>query len=69
MEKSLNVRRLGISLRDVSDFTDIDFVIHGKDNVVTHIKREIHILENLSAKALIRIDIAAAEVWMIDLDT
>lgn len=53
---------------NASDFTDIDLFIRGKDNVVAQIKQEIHIVDNISAKALIGIDIAATEGRLNDLD-
>ncbi|RKF60637.1 hypothetical protein OnM2_049054 [Erysiphe neolycopersici] len=65
------VRGLGDSTYDASDLTEIDFYIKSKDNIIAHFQREIHIVENLQANALIGIgiDIASAEGWIIDLDT
>ncbi|KAI0996230.1 hypothetical protein K3495_g11949, partial [Podosphaera aphanis] len=68
MEKPVKVRGLGSSLHDASTFTEIDFYVRGKDNVIAHFKREIHIVEKLTANALIGMDIAVPEGWIIDLD-
>lgn len=62
------VRGLGNTLYDASDFTEVDFYIRSKNNVVAHFQREIHIVEDLPANALIGIDIATVEGWLIDLD-
>ena len=64
----MKVRGLGSSLHDASSFTEIDIFIRSTDNLVAHIKIEIHIVEKLAANALIGVDIAAPEGWMIDLD-
>ncbi|RKF62135.1 hypothetical protein OnM2_035045 [Erysiphe neolycopersici] len=59
---------LGDSIYDVYDFTEIDFYIRSKDNIIAHFQREIHTVENPQANALIGIDIASVEGWIIDLD-
>lgn len=68
MKNGMKVRGLGTNLHDASGFIDLDFFIHSHDNVVAHFNREIHVVDNLSANALIGIDIAQPEGWIIDLD-
>ncbi|KAI1000524.1 hypothetical protein K3495_g7671 [Podosphaera aphanis] len=68
MEKTVKVRGIGSSLHDASALMEIDFYVCGKDNMIAHFKREIHIVEKLAANALIGMKIAVPEGWIIDLD-
>ena len=69
MKTEIKVKGLGTKLHDASEFTELYFYICGNDNVVAHMNREIHIVYKLSANALIGIDIAQPEGWIIDLDS
>lgn len=59
---------MNTSLHDASAFVEPNLFIREEDNVVAHIKREIYIIDDLSAKALIGIEITAAIGCIIDLD-
>ncbi|RKF55290.1 hypothetical protein OnM2_090006 [Erysiphe neolycopersici] len=68
--KNSKVRGLGNNVYDVSEFTKIEFYVRcKKKNVVSHVHREINVMKNLTASALIGIDIAIAEGWLIDLES
>ena len=66
---SIKVRGLGIKEHDACEYAIVSMYIPSKDNnKVALIRREIHIVDDLSVKALIDIDIMKPEVIILDTD-
>ncbi|KAI0992393.1 hypothetical protein K3495_g15792 [Podosphaera aphanis] len=68
MRKQIKIKGVGGELHDASEFVVLDFYLKSTDNVMAHFQREIHIVNGLAANALLGIDIAEPEGWLIDLD-
>ncbi|KAI1002602.1 hypothetical protein K3495_g5602 [Podosphaera aphanis] len=68
MRKQMKIKGVGGELHDASEFVMLDFYLKLTDNVMAHFQREIHIVNGLAANALLGIDIAEPEGWLIDLD-
>ena len=66
MSSPIKVRGLGTKEHDACEYAVIPMYIPGKDNKVALIRREIHIVDDLSAKALIGIDIMKPEGIILD---
>lgn len=66
MPTAMKVRGLGSNNHDANEFVVIPMYIPGKDGKIALITRELHIVDDLSAKVLIGIDIMKPEGIMID---
>ena len=73
MPTPITVTGLGERKYDASEYTEIPILFKGVDQAglpaITIIRREFHIVNELTAKALIRIDVPKPERAIIDLDT
>jgi hypothetical protein len=69
MPSPMAVRGLGDKLHNANQFTVLDFYLPAENNVIAHVCREIHIVDNLQANALLGLDISVPEGWIIDLDS
>ncbi|KAI0996568.1 hypothetical protein K3495_g11612 [Podosphaera aphanis] len=66
MPTPMMVRGIGSHVHDASHFANLDiFFPDGKGNA-GHIKRELHVVNNLPAKILLGIDIMTPEGWCVD---
>ena len=66
----IRVRGIGAREHDSSEYTELDFYIHGKKAdgtpAIAHFKREVHIVDDLKAKMLIGMDIMGPEGIALD---
>ncbi|KAI1000709.1 hypothetical protein K3495_g7487 [Podosphaera aphanis] len=69
MPTPMTVRGIGNQVHDASHFAKLDiFFPDGKGNA-GHIKRELHVVDNLPAKILLGIDIMTPAGWSVDFDS
>lgn len=66
MPSPIKVRGLGTKEHDACEYAIVPMYIPSNDNKVALIRREIHIVDDLSAKALIGIDIMKPEGIILD---
>lgn len=66
MASPIKVRGLGTKEHDAHEYTIVPMYIPTNDNKIALIRREIHIVNNLSAKALIKINIMKPEGIILD---
>ena len=66
MDSPIKVRGIGTKEHDACEYAIIPMYIPGPDGKVALIRREIHIVDELSAKALIGIDIMKPEGIVLD---
>ena len=68
MPTPMTVRGIGDKQHNANQFATLDFYLPTASHLVAHFKREIHIVDELDANALLGLDIAGPEGWNIDLD-
>lgn len=61
------VRGIGSTIHKCEEFAVIDLYIPGKDGQTAKITREVHLVNNLKAKLLIRVDIMGPEGIVADI--
>ena len=67
MPSPMTVKGIGSRRYKASEFTKVKLYLQGKNGKIALIDRELYIIDNLSAKALIGIDIIKPEDMVIDL--
>ena len=68
MPTPMTVKGIGTKKHNASEYVKIRMYLPGKDNAVALIEREFHVVDDLTAKALIGIDIMKPEGIVIDLE-
>jgi hypothetical protein len=68
MPTPMSVKGIREKQHNANQFAILDFYLPASDNLVAHFCREIHIVDDLDANALLGLDIAVLEGWTIDLD-
>lgn len=63
----MTVKRIGSKRHEASEYVRIKMYLPGKKGAVALIERELHVVDNLTAKALIGIDIMKPEGIVLDL--
>lgn len=65
----INIRGIGKKRHDASEYTKLEIYIPNKTDAITIlIKREFYIVDNLSVKALISVNILKPKGIVIDFD-
>ncbi|RKF55936.1 hypothetical protein OnM2_085014 [Erysiphe neolycopersici] len=69
MSTPMTVRRIGNHTYDASQFLQVDIFLPNGSGCAGHIKKELHVVNCLPAKALLGVDIMLPEGWCVDFES
>ena len=67
MSTSITVKGINSNKHEASEYIKIKMYLSGKNEMIALIEREFHVVDNLTAKALIGIDIMKSKEIVLDL--